>query len=284
MSGGPHTDPVGDQVIERGWKQGSLFSAPSVVFQYNGLREPIGDPLTEAKAKSEKASRLVLVTQTCDLKSRNEARVEAMICRRETNERLISNADLNSIRWFLADPATGLVVYAIYRVTIEKRALLHLEPEPWPSGATRLERFSNWLARRYDRPALPDLLVEQFQTPLENALERFRKDSPELSKALNEAVHEFRVTLPETEIPPFDVQLLIVMRDRLSRDQADAIDAAMAVVRESITDSRIRLGPERRGTLDLISVADFRKTRPLFLEDLTYQGESISGAEPLRRQ
>jgi len=42
-----------------------------------------------------------------------------------------------------------------------------------------------WLARRYDRPALPDALVEAFQIPVNEALEALDDKEPEIGEAFS---------------------------------------------------------------------------------------------------
>ncbi len=283
MSGEIPAPSVGSRLIAAGWRQGSLFEAPSVRFQFNELESPDAELLTRPNAVKERFSKLVLITQTCDIRSENEARVEALICKVSANERLILHADGNAIRWFLIDRGTGLVAYAAYRMLIDKRALLYLNPEPWPGNEARFDRFKRWLARRYDRPALPDPLVECFQRPLEITLGRFAEENPELARSLSEAVHEFRVSMPSGEDPPFDLRLLILIRREMSRDQADALEAAIEGVRRCLDPATVNLVGVIPATDEEVSIADYYATRPLFLECLTYRGEEVEGAEPFGR-
>ncbi len=275
-------------MIAAGWRQGSLFEAPSVSFQYNGLAPSGTEGLTVPRANKEKADKLILITQTCDIKSKLESRVEALVCKLQRNEQFLLNADSNSVRWFLIDPRTGLVAYAVYRLQVDKRVLQQLTPEPWHSGATRFRRFRDWLARRYDRPALPDEMVDHFQKPLEAALKRFAEDQPEMAWTFNQAVREIRVNEPDSENPPFHLRLLMMMRRGTSQDQAEAIDRAidtvMAELSNTLNPRLVILDPQpAKAAEQLISVADYFATRRLFLDYMTYQGEEIQGAEPLGR-
>ncbi len=280
---------LGDMLVEVGWKQGSLFEASSLYFQYNELASPNSGSLTAPRAKKEKADKLVLITQTCDIKSKVESRVEALICKLHKGKQdFLANADGNSIRWFLIDPRTELVAYAAYRLQVEKAILQRLTPEPWPGDATRLQRFRDWLARRYDRPALPDKMVDHFQKPLEAVLKRFNEDQPDVGLTFNRAVREIRVRQPDSDNPPFRLRLLLMLHRGTSQDQAEAIDTAidavMAELLNTLDSNLVVLDPQPvKATEQLISVADYFATVPLFFNYLTYQGEEIHGAEPLGR-
>lgn len=104
-------------------------------------------------------------------------------------------------------------------------------------------------------------------------------------EAFSRAVHEIRVNLPATEEPPFDLQLILLVRgDSLTAEEADAIDAAVAVMRAGVDPTLIHLDPEVRILSDeQMSVAEYFASRPLFLEYLTFSGDELEGAEPFRR-
>jgi hypothetical protein len=178
VSGSEHTvsrGPVvpkaalGQALLEAGWRQGAVFDAPSVYFAWNENPASGKDEATTMKARKKRSKeKLVLVTQDCDIKAsaEEESYVEALVCVVERRQDFLHRIDRNSARWFVVDPGSGLVAQAKYRVQIAKEALTTLTPEVWPSTATRLDRFVQWLARRYDRPAIPDPIVEAFQRPL----------------------------------------------------------------------------------------------------------------------
>ncbi len=120
-------------------------------------------------------------------------------------------------------------------------------PEPWPGSPKRLEMFVRWLARRYDRPALPDAMVEVFQKPIEHTFMHFAEEYPETMLAFSKIVHEIRINLPTTEDPPFDLQLtLLTSSDGLSGEQADAIDIIAKAIRASLDPKEVYLHPEVR--------------------------------------
>ena len=142
-----------------------------------------------------------------------------------------------------------------------------------------------WLARRFDRPAIPDKIVETFQLPLENVLNQIDKDYPEIGLAFSHAVYELRVHLPTNEEPPFDVQLIVMIkRTGLSAEEADAIDFVKTNIRNKLDPAIIHFNPEVLiRTDEEIPFAEHRATKPLFLEYLTYKGEEPKGIRPYER-
>src|SRR5207244_1436958 len=134
-----------------------------------------------------------------------------------------------------------------------------------------------WLARRYDRPALPDPMVEHFQRPVERALALLDERAPDAARALTELVGELRVNLPEHEEPPYELELVILIAGGApSALQVEAIDKAMAAIHGEIDPSKIRLAQEPRVlSEEEMSVAEYFATRPLFLDYLTYAGDEV---------
>lgn len=183
------------------------------------------------------------------------------------------------------DPKSRLVAHAKYPVVIDKEALLRVTPEPWPSDDRRLVRFVRWLARRFDRPALPDELVEAFQKPIELVLAELEKQHLGVMAAFSRAFHEVRVNLPEAEEPPYFLQLvLIANQPRLTEEESGAVDLVMAAILEATDPKVVRLERQPRiVTEHEISWGEYLRTCPLYLEYYTYKGEEIGGAEPFPR-
>lgn len=282
---GPADSNLGSVLIDAGWQQGSLFTAAAVAFTYNKLHPQEADQFALAPLRYPKAQELfVLVTQTCDIKanSNEEPYVEALLCKFEKSAKMLASADRNSARRFLIDPDTGLIAQAKYRVTLSKDLLATLTPEAWPSSPDRFERFVRWLARRYDRPAIPDIIVDVLQKPIETTLSRLDTEMPDISLAFSQAIQEIRVNLPERETPPFDLQLVLLLKNNeLSEEEYQAIQTTFSQIQVSLDTEMVHLDPEiRMLTEEEISVAEYRATRPLFLEYLTYKGDEVKGATP----
>ena len=76
---------------------------------------------------------------------------------------------------------------------------------------------------------------------------------------------------------------MVLVRDGLTAPEADAFDLLEERLRASLDEEQVRLHEVRKTSLRHISGEDFSRTVPLYLEPLTYQGDEIVGAEPLRR-
>lgn len=269
------------------WRQGVLFSAPDISVVWNMLSEGESPGITTKFRKPRPGEKFVLISQTCDIKAKkdDEPYIEALLCTKEKNRNYLARIDRNSARKFVISSDVGLVAEAKYRVLLDKGILDILTPEAWPGTTERFGRFVRWLARRFDRPALPDKMVETFQVPIENILKQIDEDYPLIGIAFSQAVYELRVNLPEHEEPPYNLNLLMMCKqDSLSIEEADAIEYVFKAILNNLDSADIHLDPEERFLTDEeISLAEHRATRPLFLEYLTYKGEEIEGAEPFGR-
>ncbi len=78
---------AGQRLYAAGWRQGSLFLAPGLLFGCNEFAESGGTPTVALRTRQLRArEKLVLVTQDCDIVASSdvEPNVEAMICTVET--------------------------------------------------------------------------------------------------------------------------------------------------------------------------------------------------------
>jgi len=273
---------IGDRLWKQGWRQGAMFVDPHLSFGFNARN---GDEVFAPQARKVKPKeQMVVISQDCDILAADEPFVEALICRQDKAS-FCAKVERNSARFFVVDPPNCWLAVAYHRVQIAKSDLLALTPKPWPADTKRLERFVRWLARRYDRPAIPDQLVKAFQVPLAQALEVLDSASPTAGLAISRATTEWRVTLPSTEQPPFHVQLLLLLSvHTLSAEEANAIALAEERIRATIDPDVVRLHPiVRMVTEEELSLKEYRATCLLFLEPLTYRGEEVVGAPPLDR-
>ncbi len=282
------TQSLGDELLNTGWQQGTLFSAPSACFLLNKLSEP--EPtsqIVQHPRRVKSKEKFVLIAQDCDIKATTseEPYVEALLCKPERKE-FVDSIKGNSTRWFVIDYDTGLVAHAKYRTQFEKQVLKNLTPQSWPNGPNRLDEFVRWLARRYDRPSIPDALVEAFQKPLEARIADLEKGNPDIFTAFNKVVSDVRINIPVSEDPPFDLHLTLLVRsDGLSVEELDAIDTFKVALHTSLDTDLVHLDPNdpRILTEEEMSLKEFYATRPIYLGDYTYRGEEIEGAKPPER-
>lgn len=277
--------PTGKVLYEAGWRQGVVFTATSANFAHNLL--PPGGSAFELRQRLVKAKeRLVLISQDCDLvaKDSDEPFVEALICDTVKPSHAV-RIDRNSAREFIIDPESHLAANAKYRISLDKSSLQPLSFSPWPSSRERFERFVIWLARRYDRPAIPDAMHEVFHRPLVEVFEALDVTSPQIAAAFSRAIREVRVNLPESETPPFDLQLVFLLRlESLTEEEANSLSAVMEAIHSKMDSHYVVLAPNPRVvTTEEISMAEYFATRPLFLEYLTYKGDEVHGAPPFPR-
>lgn len=279
-------DVDGDALLKAGWRQGTLFGASTLSFSWNDLSldGEGNERITKEERQVKSGEKLVLISQDCDIKASvdKEPYVEALICKRY-NQKFVDRVSRTSARWFVVNPTTGLVAEAKYRLSLAKRVLSQLLPEPWLAGSTRLDSFVRWLGRRSDRPAIPDPIVDAFQKPFESSIAELRQEMPEVFTAFNRVVSDIRISLPQSKVPPFEIHLVLLIEvDGLSEEEANAIDFVDQMTRASLDTNLVHLADIRVLTEEEISLKEFYATRPMYLDYYTYLGEEIEGAVPHR--
>lgn len=282
-SGEPSDNDVPGILVDRGWRQGTVFHAPGIELWCIETVADDGEERLAARPRiTPSDGRFVVVSQTCDIAAAivKEPVVEALACNIEPDRTV--RATLNkSFRWFEIDRGAGLIAHAMYRVPFDKRALLTMAPDAWPDTSERLDLFSRWLARRASRSALPDSVVAAFVRPLRRVLDALKRKQPDDYQAFNDAVEEIRLGLPEHEAPPFDIHLMLLLSgNELSKDQDDAIELVCTGLREALVPAEARLGDVMKMTKSRMSVELYRRTALVDLEHVTYAGDDILGAEP----
>lgn len=274
---------LGDELFKLGWKQGMLFFAPLACFSLNKLSVlESEDLIIQHNRPTKPKEKFILITQDCDFVASDidEPYIEALLCKHESPN-FVKGIKGNSPRRFVVDYNINLVAHAMYRTQFDKKVLKNLTPEPWPGGARRLDEFARWLARRYDRPAIPDAIYEAFQRPIDERLARLAKEYPDVFTIFNRVVGDIRVKLPESEVPPFNLQLiLLVDSDGLSEEEANAIDFFNEIVQSSLDTTLVSLESTRIVTEEEITLKEFYASRPIYFGDYTYHGEEIEGAIP----
>lgn len=269
-------------LIDRGWTQGAVFSAPGLRIQQShlGINQK-GEPAFASRSfTSETDDCFVVASQTCDIQASIDAEplVEALLCRMESKAN--HGGIGNSARYFEVDRKLGLVAFASKRAIISKRSLWWISgPNPWPDSHERLKQFSRWLGRRFDRPALPDEIVRGFQQPMEKTLRSLRKEQAYL--LFNRVVRQIRIGYDAIQRPPYQLDInLLTNAATLSQEEADAIETVMQLVYEHQDAQYVQLHSYNIRRPDMWSVADYLDTVPVFLDHLTIRGEEIVGALP----
>lgn len=200
---------VGLDLLARGCVQGAVFEIAIAPVRWR--RSGTGGDPWEAGVDPRRPEALVVASQDCDIAAppTKEPAVEALAADWITDPGLIHQAEKgNSARSFLLHKASAgraLVADATRRIEIEKPSLLEIEFRDVLAPDDR-DRFARWLGSRFDRPALPDVVVDHIAKPIIKGIEKLRKDGDLLVKALDQ-IEELRLAIP-TGDPPWSLCFL----------------------------------------------------------------------------
>jgi len=278
----PPDDEVPLRLINLGWKQGVVFTTPELAIWSAQLEEAVEGKIKVRPHSQASSSQWVVITQTCDIAAPldKEPVVEACACAIEP-DRTTRASYRRSYRKFEIDRTTGLVASAPDKMMFDKRTLLHLTPGSWPDNHSRLSLFSKWLGRRASREAIPDPIVDAFVKPMRKVLDRFKNRRPASYQAFNESVREIRIRLPETDVQPFLINLLLLLDDELSSEGDDAIEDIFNRLRSTLKPDEALLGQVQKLTGNRMSVTLLDATCLVDLDAYSYESDQIVGAEPV---
>lgn len=230
----PPSQTVGELLLSRGCRQGSLLKTPAHTswLEHVAEDEPSALPKWTAKIEKEEDAEWVLVSQDCDINARPEVepRVEVVTARWSTDPTEILQARKgNSSRLFLLSEENerALLADARRRAHLKKESLVAAGFATIFSTEPERMRFARWVAGRYDRPAIPDQIVKAVHKPivksLESVLKKREKEKPEiarLKKLLNEVVEEIRFhTSGASSSMTIDFLLIVASTIELSAEE-----------------------------------------------------------------
>lgn len=262
---------VGRRLFDSGWRQGSLLEAPPriTVCKLSGQAwQPETLPTDGV---------LVVATQTCDLvrDSIREPNVELIRAFWTNDKSKVSEASKNSNRLFLLRTEDrdgvkwGLVADATARMFVDKSSLAAMSPLPG-CVATRERDFQRWLARRYDRPAVPEPLDRAVHQPVVKALREERRKGSRIA-ALLDGVADVRYVV-DSQGPPFEIALFLVPEDGTLHAPITAAEAEE--VQTWFLSTIGRTGDARvvrweMWPLEVVSVVDYFESTPLSLYEFS---------------
>lgn len=225
-------DNIGKELIQRGWSQGSMVKFDSASSAYLVVEKPLGDitivstfsPSMRWHMRQAKLDRedFIVISQPCDIQKspKQEPFVAVMPVFLTDDTGIIHDASRNSIRYFLLrrlPPIDGqqrsLIVDATVHLLLDKPSLLHVTPLAGiqENDKVTLRLFRRWLARRYDRPALDDDLVNAVQKPILKAIGKLRSTHP-LHTTLD-GIGEVLFLLQNNALP-YQIMLLFIRDER----------------------------------------------------------------------
>lgn len=294
---------LGRVLYEAGWSQGCVFGPLTHLVHFH-IEDPLNIPknvvaLAREQFEKSKASGVekpavaqvvrqmkqkdlwVLATQDCDLVKGTsiEPYVVAIRAFATTNERTLTIADGNSSKFFLLDPDQGLVADATVQIQLEKPVLQEFDPKPVIATDDRKRRFARWLARRAERPALPDYLVQVFVDPFLSGLRRLGEENPRSLDCLAE-VREARVRVSGDV--PLTVDLIFFTEAGHPIDGGVGLADLIGHI-ETWLDPKLVSLRWATSSLGEISVQDYLATEQIFLDHYTYEGETKTGLGPPQR-
>lgn len=292
-------DSAAQQLRASEWKQGDLLPPLSWSLNFDPDRPlsrlakqataehrrklgPEYIPHASATAPLPSSQFFALASQTCDVVKNEdqEPTVVVMGAFETKNRQVLSEAEGNSPRYFLLDPARGLVVDARKIALIEKPLLARLERLPGALDDNMRARFARWVGRRFNRPALPDAVAECVGRPIVSRIQELREASDPSVDILAE-IADVRIGQLQGQ-PPYEVKLLFITS---GVDTSNSVRLALARLvtdmRDWLTDNAHIVAWDS-ATLYEISAGDYLNTIPLYAEHLTYQGATVEGEEPPR--
>lgn len=238
-------EAVGVVLIQQGWCQGSWLEAASAPRSWLALtdhqdgQDPSGASVSQdvwilRQALLDTEDLLIVASQTCDIQrsAGQEPYIEVIRGFWTSDRAIMHQAGKNSSRLFLIQRRPGsderekaLIADATTHIQIEKAALLAFTPRSCFKENDRItpRKFSEWLARRYDRPALPDAIVNAIQKPVVKGIDKLSA-SHRLHRILD-GIDEI-LFIPVNENVPFLVDMVFIRDERSDAPQVSDEDAA----------------------------------------------------------
>lgn len=235
-------DDVGIVLIRRGWDQGSLLPATSIQklwFELAATQETpqysyesdsdlnlAGKWILQQEALSEN-DLLIVVSQPCDIQKspKHEPYIEIMRAYWTSDRSIIHDARRNSVRQFLLfvrkannEQEQALIVDATVHLLLDKASFLHLLPQRGFDANDKVapRLFRHWLARRYDRPALSNELVDAIQKPIIKAIDKLRPTH--VLHSTLDSIGEILFLLRNKTLP-YQIELLFIRAERMNVPQ-----------------------------------------------------------------
>lgn len=265
---------------DAGWRQGTLFRLPGAAFFWNAAPQPEElNALGLGKKRVRDRERLVLISQECDILSNDEPRVEALLVRvrdKPSDRRYLARIANNSFREFVLDMDTGFVADARTRLQIAKEILYEVQPEQWTMSDSARDEFVDWLAGRYDRPPIPTSVYEAVCRPIRQLIERMKTEDQEAFATLDRSIQRIRVRVPESNSPPLNVGLLLILEDDIDEDGALAVENAEREIRNAVGNSGVHCNLEIESKpYGIVLLSEHDATRPLDLDYMTDKGDEM---------
>lgn len=242
---GNEPEAVGFRLIQQGWSQGSLLEAASVTrfwLALNDHQDGQDSPGTSVSQENwilrqallDSEDVLIVASQTCDIQRSvmQEPYIEVIRGFWTSDRAIMHQAGKNSSRLFLMQRNSNsyageqaLIADATIHLQIEKVSFLAFKPGNSFKENDRAtpRKFSEWLARRYNRPALPDTIVNAIQKPVVKGIDKL-PTSDRIHNILD-GIDEI-LFIPTNEHAPFLVDMIFLRDERSDAPHVSDEDAA----------------------------------------------------------
>lgn len=239
-------DNIGKELIQRGWSQGGLLKVAPACKMYLAVEKtslegvdiistnPSAVRWNIRQETLDEGDFFIIVSQPCDIQKspKQEPYVEVMRVYWTNDRGIIHEASRNSVRYFLLQRRSSdngqeeaLIVDATVHLLLDKVSLLKLTPLAGIPADDKLalRLFRRWLARRYDRPALDDDLVDAIQKPIIKAIGKLQPSDPlhDILGGVGEVLF-----LLQNDTTPYQIVLLFIRAERSDTLQVSVEQAA----------------------------------------------------------
>jgi len=251
-------------LYSEGWRQGTIFTAE--LFASRLVLSDDGAP----ESRTETYDRWVVCSQNCDLAAAqlDDSGESAIEVRRVTStEEGSGDWGVRSAVFLLS--GSEMTEADASRIQVSPQLLQSLigtaEP-PLPDG--RAKAFKTWLGLRYDRPAVPDHLVE----PAREVAKRCGRRS---GRQVAQGIHDVLMQFDDSCTPP-KVILFAIRADDADHEEVRlwVAEAAQRIRTEVCVVAGIYVGTRAETSLELIE-----SSYAADLSQLTWGNEDPSGAE-----
>jgi len=259
---------------EKGWLQGSLISAEDVKTLANHLELSLKDGNTF----------LIVASQSCDVAHLKEENIEFSIATEisEVSGDYTFNKNPRQLNIIASDesgtrefPEVCLQLLAHEKISIPKAKLLEANiTEPCITtvlDSVAIRGYVDWLASRYNRPALPSEFDRRFDSVWG------KSKRTKASRKLNEVIKGIYVEIdPFKEIleyETYNVNLLAIITEDVKndRDTISRVEKLMKEYADKMEEVNIKVVMTNVVPETGISLARFKRYKRFYMDNLSYK-------------
>lgn len=256
---------IGAKIRSNGWLQGSVS------------RIDLAELLIEDGELISKESRAVVVSHSCDVTNCSldkEPFCDVIIAIPTDSPESQALKNPRRLDLEFHSPKTGgsmwLRLEAQHRLSVPRHVFCdHQADDEWTLLPSDQMVLADWMAARYNRPALPDSFPRQFLTN-RSAEKKFRKKV----KSINESVNGIYVSLsPNGELnagETYSATFLLLMKPEASAEEMEELRIEVEEIISGGSDMDVMVVTKKESD---VSVATFRKFTRLYYDHLSQRDQ-----------